>query len=150
MWSVPAVFKANSAAVKARIDQHGETKHPDFMDFMIYSENPQPSTKKELTHIEQVAIQMFIAGFDPLQIIFYANIFFLLKNPKIHATLTNEIRDSFQSYHDITPEALAPLKYLQACIHETMRVHLTASTGLPRISPGAMVDGVYVPRGVSV
>jgi cytochrome P450 len=37
---------------------------------------------------------------------------------------------------------------LQRFINETLRVHATAANGLPRISPGATVDGIYVPKGV--
>ncbi|KAK3292010.1 cytochrome P450 [Chaetomium fimeti] len=150
MRSIPAVFKANKAEVQARIDKRGKTKHPDFMDYMISPEDPPPASKKELTHIEQVAFQMFIAGFDPVQITFYAVLFFLLKSPKARAILTEEIRSAFESYEDITPEALARLKYLNAFIHETLRVHLTTPTGMPRLSPGAVVDGVYVPKGIVV
>jgi cytochrome P450 len=145
---VPATRSANSTEVKLRIDKRGETRHPDFMDYMIPLDGPLPTTKKELTHIEQVAFQLFIASFDPMQITFYAAIFFLLKNPKVCARLTKEIRVSFKSYEEITPDALFHLKYLHSFIWETLRVHLTAATGFPRISPGATVDGVYVPKGV--
>ena len=151
VWrTIPAVFKANSEEVKARIDKRGKTTHPDFMDYMISPEDPPPATKQELTHIEQVAFQMFIAGFDPVQITFYAVLFFLLQHPDILAILTTEIRDKFSSYDDITSESLTKLNYLQAFISETFRMHLTTPTGMPRISPGAMVDGVYVPKGVSL
>ncbi|EPE30390.1 Cytochrome P450 [Glarea lozoyensis ATCC 20868] len=146
--NVPASFRANSAEVKSRIEKRGNTAHPDFMDFMIAPDGPSPMTKKELTHIEQVALQMFIAGFDPVQITFYAFIFLLLKNPQVCTTLTKEIRDSFKSYEEITPQALLSLKYLAAFISETLRVYLPASTGSPRVSPGAIVDGVYVAKGI--
>ncbi|KAL2258304.1 hypothetical protein VTK26DRAFT_8431 [Humicola hyalothermophila] len=148
--TIPAVFKANKAEVQARIDKRGKTKHPDFMDYMISPDDPPPADKKQLTHIEQVAFQMFVAGFDPVQITFYAVLFFLLKNPKAHAILAEEIRTAFNSYDEITSEALARLKYLNAFINETLRVHLTTPSGMPRISPGAVVDGVYVPKGVVV
>jgi cytochrome P450 len=133
-----------------RINNRGKTSHPDFMDYMISPEHPEPSTKKELTHIEQVALQMFIAGFDPIQVTLFAALFFLVKYPSTCAILAKEIRDSFSTYEDITPNALVNLKYLQAFIQETLRTHLTGSNGMPRVSPGATVDGVYVPKGVSL
>jgi cytochrome P450 len=146
---ISATFRANSAEVKLRIEKRGKTRHPDFMDFMIPPDGPPPTTKKELIHVEQVAIQMFIAGFDPVQISFYAFVFLLLKNPKVCAILTEEIRGSFKRYDDITPQALFGLNYLNAFISETLRVYPPGSTGLPRISPGAMVEGEYIPKGVS-
>jgi cytochrome P450 len=145
---IPATFKANSAEVKLRIENRGNTRHPDFMDYMISPNDPPPSRKEDLVHIEQVAFQMFIAGFDPVQIQFYAALFFLTKYPQTRAALIKEIRDSFNSYEDIAPDALSNLKYLNSFIHESLRVHLTTGTGLPRISPGATVDGIYVPKGV--
>lgn len=119
------------------------------MDHMIPVDGPSPHTQKKLLHIEQVALQLFIASFDPMQIIFYAAIFFLLKNPKAYATLVKEIRDAFKNHDEITADSLIKLQYLHAFINETMRVHLTAAAGLPRISPGTTIDGVYVPEGVS-
>ncbi|TVY85265.1 Cytochrome P450 monooxygenase aclL [Lachnellula suecica] len=145
---VPATLKTNSAQVKRRIDSRGKTRHPDFMDYMIHADGPPPSSKTDLIHMEQVALQLFIAGFDPVQIVLYASMFFLVKYPSTCATLTKEIRESFQIYEEMKPDSLGRLKYLNAFISEVFRVHLTVGTGMPRISPGATVDGVYVPTGV--
>lgn len=79
--AVPAIIAANRAEVQARIDRRGKTKHPDYVDFLIGAEDPPPANKKELLHLEQVAFQMFAAGYDPINIITYAGLFFLLQNP---------------------------------------------------------------------
>lgn len=121
------------------------------MNYMISPEDDlQSMTKKQLVHIEQVAFQMFVAGFDSVQITFYAVLFLLLKHLETRAHLTREVRDKFKSYEDITPDALVQLPYMAAFIHETPRVHLTTPSGMPRVSPGAVVDGVYVRKGVVV
>ncbi|KAB5558036.1 isotrichodermin C-15 hydroxylase [Coniochaeta sp. 2T2.1] len=151
MFTVPAVLKANADEVRARIDRRGKTKHPDFMDYMIPTEGPPvPTGKKDLRHIEQVALQMFIAGFDPIQIQLYAAVFFLVKHGEAYARLTKEIRDAFESYGDITAEAVSKLAYLNAFIHESQRAYVITVARMPRVSPGATVDGVYVPKGVIV
>ncbi|KAK2615448.1 hypothetical protein N8I77_002202 [Diaporthe amygdali] len=36
-----------------------------------------------------------------------------------------------------------------ACLDETLRLISTNSTGFPRYSPGAVVDGHYIPKGTS-
>ncbi|KAK3369914.1 cytochrome P450 [Podospora didyma] len=150
VWgSIPAVMRANAAEVHARIEKRGKTTHKDFMEYMIPNDAPPPTSKKEITHLEQVAIQMFIAGFDPVQIVFYAALFFALKHPKAHAALAKEIRDAFGNYEEITADSTAALPYLVGFVNETLRVHLTTPTGMPRVSPGATVDGVYVPKGAS-
>ncbi|KAK5637644.1 hypothetical protein RRF57_013359 [Xylaria bambusicola] len=142
------VFRMNSDEVQRRIDNHGNTKHPDFMDYMLSAESRVPMTKKLKIHMEQVALQLFVAGFDPVQLLFFSCLFFLLKEPEVLDILVQEIRSSFTSYDEITPDALAGLPYLNACTHEAMRMHVTISANMPRRSPGAMVDGHYIPKGV--
>ncbi|KAI1375296.1 isotrichodermin C-15 hydroxylase [Hypoxylon crocopeplum] len=146
--SLPNVFKMNSEAVQRRIDARGSTPHPDFVDYMLPADAAPPTTKKEKVHLEQVALQLFVAGYDPIQITLNAVFFFLVKEPRVYEILVREIRDAFQTYESINADALVELKYLHAVISETMRVHITNGTGMPRISPGAIVDGVYVPKGV--
>lgn len=146
--SLPKVLKINSQEIQKRIDNRGNTKHPDFVDYMLPPDSPPPTTKKQKIHLEQVALQLFIAGYDPIQITLNSIIFFLLKTPEAYTTLVKEVRAAFQDYDDITHDSLVDLKFLHACIQETLRVHVTAITGLPRISPGAVVDGIYVPKGV--
>lgn len=143
------VLKLNSEEIQKRIDNRGNTKHPDFVDFMLPPHATPPTTKKQKVHLEQVAFQLFIAGYDPIQITLNSVIFFLLKEPETYAKLVKEIRGAFQDYNDINSDSLVGLKFLHACVQETLRVHVAGVSGLPRISPGAMVDGVYVPKGVS-
>ncbi|KAI0903786.1 isotrichodermin C-15 hydroxylase [Ustulina deusta] len=146
--SLPGVFKMNSEAVQRRIDIRGTTPHPDFVDYMLPADAAPPTTKKEKIHLEQVALQLFVAGYDPIQITLNAVFFFLVKEPNAYKILVREIRDAFQAYDSINADALVELKYLHAVISETMRVHITNATGMPRISPGAVVDGVYIPKGI--
>ncbi|KAI0484977.1 isotrichodermin C-15 hydroxylase [Xylariaceae sp. FL0804] len=145
---VPKTLKMNSQQVQQRIDSRGHTRHPDFVDYMLPVDAPAPTSKKEKVHLEQVALQILISGFDPMQLTFYSSLFFLLKRPETLDRLVQEIRSEFHSYDQITPDALVSLSYLNACIQETLRVHVLSSTGMPRRSPGAVVDGVYIPRGV--
>lgn len=82
--------------------------------------------------------------------LFYGALVLLLENPETHQLLTKEIRESFSSYERIIPgKTLTSLLYLHACVEETLRMLPSNNTGLPRISPGAMVDGHYIPKGVS-
>ncbi|KAI9703016.1 MAG: hypothetical protein M1820_006007 [Bogoriella megaspora] len=145
---LPKFFRMNAQAIQARIDNRGKTKHPDFFDFMLPKDTPEPTTKKQKVHLDQVALQLFIAGWDPMQLTLYGCFYFAFKSPNVLATLVTEIRSSFQRYGDINPGDLVGLKYLNACIHETFRCHTTIANGLPRQSPGAIVDGYYVPKGI--
>ena len=90
------------------------------------------------------------AGWGPMADLFYGVPVLLLENPETYQLLTKEIRESFSSYKEIaTGKTLTSLSYLHACIEETLRLLPSNLTGLPRISPGAMVDGQYIAKGVS-
>lgn len=67
----------------------------------------------------------------------------------MHAELCKETRDSFDNLSDINATAAQQLPYLQAVISESLRIYPSASQGFPRLSPGAEIGGVYIPRGVS-
>jgi len=110
-----------------------------------------PTNKGELLHIGSVALQLMFAGWGPMADLFYGVLVLLLENPETHGILTSEIRESFASYEDIVPgKPLMSLPYLHACIEEALRLLPSNNTGLPRISPGTVVDGQYIPERVSM
>lgn len=107
---VPKFYKMNRQAIQARIDKQDTTTHADFVDYMLPHNVAPPSTEKEKIHLEQVALQLFIAGFDPIRLLFYGSPFFLLKNPETYTALAAEIRNTFKSYNDITADNAARLQ----------------------------------------
>ncbi|KAK8130549.1 hypothetical protein PG999_002929, partial [Apiospora kogelbergensis] len=143
--------KATSDSVLRRIDQRGRTGHPDYFDYILPVDAPYPEDKKELLHIGSVALQVMFAGWGPMGDLFYGTLVLLLTNHETHRVLIKEIRESFSNYEDIVQgPTLMSLSYLHACIEETLRMLPSNNTGLPRISPGAMVDGKYIPKGTHV
>jgi cytochrome P450 len=90
-----------------------------------------------------------LGGWGPMADLFYSVLVLLLESPEARQFLITEIRESFTSYKDITPNTkLMSLPYLHACIEETLRILPSNNTGLPRVSSGAVVDGKYIPQGV--
>lgn len=79
-----------------------------------------------------------------------ATTFFLLKNPECYKRLTQEIRQRFSSYQDISATSAQQLPYLQAVISEGLRIYPPGPQGLPRISPGKFIGGFFIPPGVSL
>ncbi|KAI1864434.1 uncharacterized protein JN550_008991 [Neoarthrinium moseri] len=75
---------------------------------------------------------------------------FSLLEPESLKLLVAEIRSEFKSYEHIQTEALGSLEYLRASLMETLRITVLQSTGQPRVSPGANVDGKHIARGVEV
>lgn len=149
---MPQLINMNSQDVQARLARQGKTEHLDYFEQLVPADQPKPHDKKQLYHLENVAGQLLIAGWQPLANQFYSCIFFLLKEgieSGAYAALVREVRDAFEEDAMITFESTAGLKYLQACVNESLRLHQDTVDGLPRISPGAVVDGTYIPQGVS-
>ncbi|KAK7698287.1 hypothetical protein SLS64_012652 [Diaporthe eres] len=150
VWFVmPRLIGMNHQDVKARIERRGKTEHLDYFEQLVPADRPSPRNKKDIYHLENVAGQLLLAGWQPLANQFYSLIFFVLKEPEAYAALVKEVRDAFTSYEAINTETTAGLKYLQACAYESLRLHQETVDGLPRVSPGALVDGAYIPRGVT-
>ncbi|KAK5992617.1 Cytochrome P450 monooxygenase TwmD [Cladobotryum mycophilum] len=131
-----------------RIRRKGAVEHLDFFEQLIPEDREPPKDPKEMRHLEQVAGQLLIAGYEPPVMWFYFTIYHLLKNPNSLRTLVDEIRGTFQSYNDITSDTAATLPYLTACLRESLRTMPNVLTGMPVVSPGAVVDGIYIPKGV--
>ncbi len=150
LWFLlPKLIKMNFQDVKARIERRGMTEHLDYMEQLIPADKPVPEDEKEIYHLQNVAGQLLLASWQPIANQFYSLIFFLLREPDAYAALVEEVRSAFADYHAIYTETTADLKYLQACISESLRLHQETADGLPRVSPGAVVDGIYIPQGVS-
>ncbi|EQL02342.1 Cytochrome P450 [Ophiocordyceps sinensis CO18] len=91
-----------------------------------------------------------ITGVDTVATMLTAAIHFLDANPTCRDRLIKEIRETFGSYHDVTAGTTSSLSFLQAVIDETLRLFPPVPGGLPRICPGATIDGHYVPKGTVV
>lgn len=149
---MPKLIRMNADDVRQRIKLQGQTEHLDYFEQLVPASGPPPEDKKALLHLENVAGQLLLASWQPLANQFYSMIFFLSGEPDAYGALVQEIRGAFAGKSHITAatEILANLKYLQACIQESLRLHQDTVDGLPRISPGAVVDGHYIPQGVSI
>ncbi|POS71640.1 hypothetical protein DHEL01_v209965 [Diaporthe helianthi] len=75
---------------------------------------------------------------------------YLLKNQDCLRKLTDEIRGTFTMMDEITGDSTARCQYLHGVIEEGLRLFPPVASGLPRVSPGALVDGQYVPAGYVV
>ncbi|KAF5610197.1 isotrichodermin C-15 hydroxylase (cytochrome P-450 monooxygenase CYP65A1) [Fusarium subglutinans] len=93
---------------------------------------------------------LIVAGSETTATCLTGIVYCLLSNRSCLVKLTDEVRSRFQSETEITGDATAELKYLPAVIEEGLRIFPPAPFGLPRISPGAAIDGHYIPSGVVV
>ncbi|KAF2449553.1 cytochrome P450 [Karstenula rhodostoma CBS 690.94] len=100
--------------------------------------------------LEANAELLIIAGSETTATTLSGLAYFLSKYPHCMAELRKEIASAFSSYEEINGDATAKLPYLQAVIEEGLRMYPPVAFGLPRVSPGEMVSGHYVPAGTLV
>ncbi|KAI8958229.1 putative cytochrome P450 [Daldinia sp. FL1419] len=102
-------------------------------------------TEAELVSHAQAFI---IAGSDTTSVALTSAFYFLCTSPDCLLKLEAEVRAL--KYEQLTGANLLRLEYLNAVIEESMRLLPPVSFGLPRVSPGEMVDGHFMPKGVKV
>ncbi|KJZ71173.1 hypothetical protein HIM_09428 [Hirsutella minnesotensis 3608] len=134
--------------LEARIRRQGAVEHLDFFEQLIPEDCEPPKDPAEMRHLEQVAGQLLIAGFEPPKIWLYVTVVQLLNSQSNQRHLRKEIRGAFESYGDITADSAAHLPFLTACLQEALRLMPNVLTGMPVVSPGAVVDGTFIPKGV--
>ncbi|CAA9957835.1 Cytochrome P450 [Pyrenophora teres f. maculata] len=142
----PAGIKVQRQNIQRRLDQLHNLEHADYMEQFL-------SQKKIETDPEWLLAQanvMIVANFDPMTNAVSAAVYYLLTTPRAYQRLREEVTGAFGTYDEIVHEKLQTLNYLHAVIYESLRIHSNAAFGMPRFSPGAMVDGWYVPKGTTV
>lgn len=92
-----------------------------------------------------------MVGYDTTATTLSAVFYFLLKDPQQIQKLQQELRRRFKNLDEVNGNALLKLPFLNGCIQEALRLLPPANgKGTNRTSPGAFVDGIYVPSGVNV
>ena len=96
---------------------------------------------------------LFIAaGSDGMGFTIDATLSYWAQDPLIFKRVSKEIRSCFPSTDSITGSKLSTLRYLRACVDETMRLCPPKASSLPREvqTGGITLDGIYVPKGMTV
>ncbi|KAK0609995.1 cytochrome P450, partial [Bombardia bombarda] len=153
--SLPSMIRELRVRVAERIDMRdqGKVKHSDYIETLITPDKPtaELKTKQNIKHMLTVTSQLVLGSYDPTSVTIYMFFFFILQNLEALEGLKHEVRSSFSSYEDIEPEKLRTLPWLDGCLHETLRLGAPATHhALPRISPGGLVNGEYIPKGTVV
>ena len=136
----------------ARVDQRLSKldPRPDIWGLVLERGNKEGGgmTKEEMYANSNL---FMLAGTETTATLLSGLTYYLLANPEKLNKLTKEVRQEFSSEEEITIERLQALSYLNACVEEGLRMFPPVSNGLPRLVPpeGLMIDGKYVPGGVS-
>nr|A0A2Z6FZ20.1 RecName: Full=Cytochrome P450 monooxygenase btcC; AltName: Full=Betaestacins biosynthesis cluster protein C [Neocamarosporium betae]BBE36500.1 putative cytochrome P450 [Neocamarosporium betae] len=103
-----------------------------------------------LVFLQGQAAALVSGGTETSSTLLSSLIYNLLAHPAHLARLQYEVRNAFSQSGEIDIESTKQLKYLQAVIDESLRIFPPVGFGLPRVCPGAMIGGVYVPKGTVV
>ncbi|KAK2052680.1 cytochrome P450 [Colletotrichum caudatum] len=137
---------------KNRVDKRlaRSPTHPDFWSFIEKKNQDEEGLSMGEQYVNASVIM--VAGTETTATALSGAIFFLAKNPGILKTAREEVQSTFGSIEDMTLDKLARLKYLNACITETLRIYPPAPTALLRRTPpqGATICGVQIPGDVTV
>lgn len=95
---------------------------------------------------------LVVAGSETTATLLCGVTYLLLRNPECLRRVTEEVRSSFESEHDIAFSSVQNLPYMLACLREGLRRYPPVAGPLPRVVPkgGAHVAGHFVPEGTVV
>ena len=148
---------AERAKVEAEIHEQGsEAKNvrKDMFHYLFQAKDPETGLSAYSSdELFQEASLLIIAGSDTTTTALAGVVFYLTRNPRVYARLTQEIRTTFPTVDDIhSGTKLRDCRYLRACLDEAMRMSPPVPCELPReVLPGGMeVDGVFVPEGTQI
>ncbi|KAK0629555.1 cytochrome P450 [Bombardia bombarda] len=134
-----------------RVDKRIErgSDQPDIWNLVESAQEGQGLSLKEMHSNGEFLI---LAGSETTATLLSGLTYNLIQNPIVMQTLTREIRSSFAKESDIAMDALTSLPYLDACMHENMRLYPAVPIGVPRVVPegGRIIDGRYVSAGLRV
>ncbi|KAM3069320.1 hypothetical protein ACMFMG_010825 [Clarireedia jacksonii] len=120
----------------------------DFFSHLLREKDNGPKITPEFILAQSTSL--IVAGSETTATFLIGVTYYLLKNPQALRHLQEEIRNAFFDSKSITSDSTASLQYLFAVIEEGLRLYPPVPVGLPRDSPGAFVDGNYVPKGAVV
>ncbi|ORY61754.1 cytochrome P450 [Pseudomassariella vexata] len=127
-----------------RIELSNSMSRDDFFAHMLAKGN---MTEGELA---SQATTLIVAGSETTATFLTGVTWYPLKNPDCLSRLRAEVDSAFTSIDQITGDSVAHLEYLHGVIEEGLRIFPPVVFGLPRYSPGAVIDGHYIPAGVTV
>lgn len=154
----PFIFRIMPKDLVQKLQQHSvmtsektkkrlEVGNSKFEDYFGHMQRKNAFTEAELC---VQAVGIIIAGSETTATGLLATFYYLVRNPDKLKKLQHEIRGRFKSREDINSESTHKLTYLNAVIEEGLRLFPPLPNNWPRMSPGAEIDGHYVPAGVTV
>ncbi|KAL6648458.1 hypothetical protein ACP70R_012682 [Stipagrostis hirtigluma subsp. patula] len=154
---VAGVFKRLHAMFDAQIERRtreraaGQPAKNDFLDVLLDYRGTEDGRGFDRQTLRSLLTDLFSAGSDTSAETVEWAMAELLQNPSSMARAREELAQVVNSKLGIEESDIGHLKYLQAIVKETLRLHPTASFLLPRQAEKTTeIRGYTVPKGVRI
>ena len=133
--------------VRRRIQRGSER-----LEFIKPSIEAQKKGAISVDELEQQARILILAGSATTAVALTSATFSLLQSLAVLAELVEELHSNFRDESEIGVLSIHRLQYLQAVIHEKVRLFPPITNGIPRqtIAEGVVVNEHFIPDGLCV
>ncbi|KAJ2740764.1 hypothetical protein GGI20_005630 [Coemansia sp. BCRC 34301] len=121
----------------------------DLLQAFIDAEDPASKIRMDSEQIHSECVLMMMAGSDTVSGTLTWAVHLLMLHPEHYKRAIAEVRGQFAQDHVITySEGRTQLPFVEACLHESLRLSPVTGGLLPRVSPkgGTTIQGHYVPE----
>ncbi|OTB20736.1 hypothetical protein K445DRAFT_313217 [Daldinia sp. EC12] len=121
-------------------------ERPDLIDMLVKKRGDLGMDFQTLVGNANLLI---VAGSETTATLLSGATYLLTMNPHTLAKVTEEVRTSFNNDKEITLTSVSKLRYMLACLNESLRQYPPVSNDLPRCVPkgGAEIVGKHLPEG---
>ncbi|KAH7126340.1 cytochrome P450 [Dactylonectria estremocensis] len=129
-----------------------ETDRPDFVTAMTMKRGSSKAGELTFDELASHSSLLITAGSETTATTLSAAAYYLAKNPRTLAILTEEVRTTFATEAEIDLLSVQKLSYMLAVLDEAMRMYPPAPGSQPRIvcEGGDDIVGMYMPAGTRV
>ncbi|GKA39864.1 cytochrome P450 [Tanacetum coccineum] len=141
-------IKSNSKRLKDVVRHH---RKKDLLQILLELTDQKEAISLSITQIKALLMDTMVAGTDTTTTLIEWVMTEILKNHSIMKRIQEELENIVGVKNMVEESHLPQLKYLDATIKETFRLHPVVPLGLPR-SPNqtCTVDGYTIPKGCTV
>lgn len=126
------------------------TDRKDFLHYILAAMESEKGMSRAEMNVNSFSLS--IAGSESSATLLSGFTFYILTHPTVYNKVVTEVRGAFESESQIQLANIHNLPYLNAVLHECLRIYPPVAVTLPRVVPdgGEMIDGGYVPAGTTV
>ncbi|KEZ42082.1 hypothetical protein SAPIO_CDS6308 [Scedosporium apiospermum] len=144
-------FQDSVKSFSEKVKADPEFAKGTFLRNLVDAEDAESGSKLSFEELVENTIIFLVAGSDTTAVTTLYTIWECGRRPAVRMKLVEEIRAAFRDPQEMpTYERASKLPYLDAVIQETLRIWGPLSAAFPRVSPGRLISGHYIPKGTIV